>query len=70
MRTNVTVRLIGDYSQTVPAHQAIPLALQRAADALQIAVGFERVPTEEVTSLCRPPAAPRVQPGAHVAPDC
>jgi CTP synthase (UTP-ammonia lyase) len=53
MGKNVTVGLIGDYSQTVPAHQAIPLALQRAAEALQIEVGFEWVPTEEVTSIVR-----------------
>jgi len=53
MRANVTVGLIGDYSDTVPAHRAIPLALRRAADVLQIAVGFEWVPTEEITSISR-----------------
>jgi len=53
MRTNVTVGLVGDYSDTVPAHRAIPLALHRAADVLQIAVGFEWVPTEEITSISR-----------------
>lgn len=47
------VGLIGDYSQSVPAHQAIPPSLQFAADALHIEVGFEWVPTEEVTSISR-----------------
>ena len=50
---NIAIGLIGDYSGTVPAHQAIPLALRRAADALQVAVGFEWVPTEEITSISR-----------------
>jgi hypothetical protein len=53
MRKNVTVGLIGDYSQTVPAHRAIPLALQRAADTLRIEVRFEWVATDEVTSIAR-----------------
>ena len=53
MRRNITVGLIGDYSESVPAHRAIPPALQRAADALHIEVGFEWVPTEEVTSVSR-----------------
>ncbi len=46
MRKTVTLGLIGDYSQTVSAHQAIPLALQRAADVLRIEVDFEWVPTD------------------------
>lgn len=53
MRKNITVGLIGDHSQSVPAHQAIPPALQFAADALHIEVRFEWVPTEEVTSISR-----------------
>ena len=53
MQRNITVGLIGDYSESVPAHRAIPLALQRAADALHREVGFEWVPTEEVTSVSR-----------------
>jgi CTP synthase (UTP-ammonia lyase) len=53
MQKKVIVGLIGDYNQAVPAHQAIPLALQRAADALQIEVGFEWVPTEEITFVSR-----------------
>lgn len=36
----IRIGLIGDFSADVPAHQAIPLALQRAADAAQVPVGF------------------------------
>lgn len=50
MRKNVTVGLIGDYDPSVPAHQAIPIALDAAAEALHTEVGFEWIPTEEVTS--------------------
>jgi CTP synthase (UTP-ammonia lyase) len=53
MRKNIAIGLIGDYSQSVPAHQAIPLSLQHAANALHIEIGFEWVPTEEVTSASR-----------------
>ena len=53
MRTNVTVGLIGDYNQSVPAHQAIPLALQCAAEELKIEVAFEWVPTDEIVSVSR-----------------
>ena len=50
---SVTVGLIGDYSAAVTAHRAIPVALQRAADALGIDLGFEWIPTEEITSVAR-----------------
>ena len=53
MRKNIAIGLIGDYNQSVPAHRAAPLALQRAARALHIEIGFEWVPTEEVTSASR-----------------
>jgi CTP synthase (UTP-ammonia lyase) len=53
MRKKVTVGLVGDYNQSVPAHQAIPLALQRAAKEKQIEVEFEWVPTVEITSVSR-----------------
>ncbi|MGF6604697.1 CTP synthase (UTP-ammonia lyase) [Paraburkholderia sp. GAS448] len=53
MRTKVTIGLVGDYDPSVPAHQAIPLALKRAADAKQIEVDFEWVPTGEITSVSR-----------------
>jgi CTP synthase (UTP-ammonia lyase) len=50
---SVTVGLIGDYSASVTAHRAIPVALQLAADALRIDLGFEWIPTEEITSIAR-----------------
>ena len=53
MRSSVMIGLIGDYSESVPAHQAIPVALQRAAEIFDIAVKFEWVPTEEVNSVAR-----------------
>lgn len=53
MQERVTVGLIGDFNPTVSAHQAIPLALQRAADALHIEVDFEWVATDEITSVAR-----------------
>jgi CTP synthase (UTP-ammonia lyase) len=53
MRTNVKVGLIGDYNESVPAHQSIPLALQRAAEELNIEVAFEWIPTDEITSVSR-----------------
>jgi CTP synthase (UTP-ammonia lyase) len=45
MKSGISVGLIGDYNPTIPAHQAIPKALQFAADALQLAVHLESVPT-------------------------
>lgn len=50
MQKEVTVGLIGDYNPSVPAHQAIPLALQAAAETLGIDVGFEWIATEEIVS--------------------
>jgi CTP synthase (UTP-ammonia lyase) len=49
----VRIGLIGDYGATVLAHQAIPLALQLAADAVAVAVKSEWVPTEEIRDLAR-----------------
>ena len=53
MRRNVSIGLIGDYGESVPAHQAIPVALRRAAEMSGISVEFEWVPTEEVSSSSR-----------------
>ena len=36
MRRHVTIGLIGDHNDSVPAHRAIPLALQMAAETLGI----------------------------------
>ena len=51
MQPRVTIGLIGDYDQSVPAHQAIPGALQRTATTLQLDVRFKWVPTQEITSV-------------------
>ena len=53
MQANVLIGLIGDYDATVPAHQAIPIALQLAADAAAMGVKWQWVPTEEVRSVAR-----------------
>lgn len=53
MRSKVAIGLIGDYDRSVPAHQAIPIALAGAAEVLGLAVAFEWVGTEEVTSAAR-----------------
>jgi CTP synthase (UTP-ammonia lyase) len=53
MRRKVMIGLIGDYGESVPAHQAIPVALQHAAETSDIAVEFEWIPTEQITSGVR-----------------
>lgn len=53
MQTKVTVALVGDYDDSVPAHLAIPHALKRAADTMQIEVDFEWIPTVEIASVSR-----------------
>ncbi len=53
MRNTVSVGLVGDYDQTVPAHQAIPLALQQAAEALNIGLAFGWILTNEINSVSR-----------------
>ena len=46
----ISIALIGDQEESVTAHQAIPLALRLAADALQIDTTIEWVPTEVVSA--------------------
>jgi hypothetical protein len=41
MRQRSSISLLEDNDKSVPAHQAIPLAQQRAAEALQVEMGFE-----------------------------
>lgn len=53
MKARVTIGLIGDRRDSVPAHQAIPVALENAAEALGIAAAYEWVPTERVRSASR-----------------
>jgi CTP synthase (UTP-ammonia lyase) len=53
MHKHVTIGLVGNYSASVPAHQAIPLALGRAAELLGGEVNFAWVPSEEITDTAR-----------------
>jgi CTP synthase (UTP-ammonia lyase) len=46
----LVIGLIGDRNLAVPAHRAIPLALQRAADDASLRVRHEWVPTEGVAT--------------------
>jgi CTP synthase (UTP-ammonia lyase) len=47
------IALIGDYDASVPAHQAIPLALGLAGDRLGYPTRFEWIPTDEIESTPR-----------------
>ncbi len=53
MRSKVIVGLVGDHDHSVPAHQAIPLALNRVAETDHIAIEYEWIPTVEITSASR-----------------
>lgn len=53
MSTRITVGLIGERSDAVVAHRAIPIALTLAAAELGIEVQHEWVPSEQVTSVER-----------------
>ncbi len=53
MKGRVTIGLIGDRSDSVLAHQAIPLAIENAAETLGIAAAYEWVPTERIKSASR-----------------
>jgi CTP synthase (UTP-ammonia lyase) len=46
----IAIGLIGDQDESVPAHRAIPLALQRAAAETSLEVRYEWVPTETIVS--------------------
>ena len=51
--TTLHIGLVGDHDIAVPAHQAIPRALALAADASNVNVAHEWVPTEEIVSTER-----------------
>jgi CTP synthase (UTP-ammonia lyase) len=53
----VCVGLIGDFDASVTAHRAIPLALQLAAQQLNVAVSIQWLPTDQLDSES---ALPRV----------
>jgi CTP synthase (UTP-ammonia lyase) len=48
MTPAIRIGLIGDYNAAVTAHQAIPRALDLAADAVGAPVSYEWVPTQEI----------------------
>ena len=45
---DIRIALVGDYDESVPAHQAIPVALDRVAGEAGIVVEFHWLPTPEV----------------------
>ncbi|MEJ2631257.1 MAG: CTP synthase [Acidihalobacter sp.] len=53
MQPPITIGLVGDYNPDVPAHRAIPHALARASDELGLGIGFQWVPSEEISSVAR-----------------
>jgi CTP synthase (UTP-ammonia lyase) len=55
MRTANPIRigLVGDYEESVPAHRAIPLALEMAAKALNREVKWDWIGTQEIGSAER-----------------
>jgi CTP synthase (UTP-ammonia lyase) len=53
MKKSVVIGLVGDYSESVLAHQAIPVALQRASAKIGVEVDFEWVSTVEIVSTAR-----------------
>ncbi len=48
MTTAIRIGLIGDYNDAVPAHQAIPRALDLAGEVAAASVRHEWVPTQEI----------------------
>lgn len=49
----IHIGLIGDYDATVPAHRAIPAALQLAGETLALSLEFEWLPTEQLVNPAR-----------------
>ncbi len=52
-KKQITVGLIGDYDQTITAHQAIPVALKLISEQLQINIEHQWIPTETILSNSR-----------------
>jgi len=50
VKSTVKVGLIGDFDSSVPAHQAIPLALKTAGEHCGVQAAVEWVPTDEINS--------------------
>jgi len=53
MTTAIRIGLIGDYNESVTAHQAIPRALELAAGALGASIHDEWIPTQEIEDVSR-----------------
>src|SRR5688500_9093382 len=53
MTVTTRIGLVGDYDRSVPAHEAIPVALKLAQEALGFALQWEWVPTEEIQNASR-----------------
>ncbi len=53
MATPIRIALIGDSDATIPAHQAIPLALRNAANVLDNPVLFTWLATDELTDATK-----------------
>ncbi len=47
-RQNIRIALVGDYDPSVPAHQAIPVALDRVANETGLSVQATWVPTTDI----------------------
>lgn len=47
------IGLIGDYDASVPAHQAIPIALKLTSEKLGVPIEFKWVPTDEILNPSR-----------------
>jgi CTP synthase (UTP-ammonia lyase) len=48
MKTSIRIGLIGDFDSAVPAHQAIPPALEQAARTLSMDLAYAWLPTETI----------------------
>ncbi len=51
MAATLNLALVGDYRASAVAHQAIPLAIERAAKHLNINVHYSWLPTDELADL-------------------
>jgi CTP synthase len=50
LKTTLRIALVGDFNPAVIAHQAIPLALDRAAQVTGVTADYDWLPTPDVTS--------------------
>lgn len=50
LKTTLRIALVGDYNHDIPAHQAIPLAIDDAAAVLEVTADYDWLATEEINS--------------------